>query len=231
MKEFKHGGILIILSIPILIISAMFVIREIENTQTIYYYDFEDDKTGSYPKGFIGVLRDTDYTRVVYFDEIHKNVVEINYFEEPSYNPVIGGGLEFNTIFRLTKRGIIEFDIYIIYNKRINIDICQTDGEYDIIDDIVIRMPFSSTQHHIAIMNEEGVYEEIKSFSISRWYKFKIEFDVDIGWALWIDGALQSSRIGFYQDPPYMCQLYFATYELGQVFYVDNIMINILEEY
>jgi len=177
-------------------------------------------------------MRDIDYTRVVYFDEMHKNVVEVRYLIPNIINPIENyGGVEFNTIFRLTKKGIIEFDIYILYNKKICIDICQTDGEYDINDDIVIRIPLSSTNRYIAVLNEVGVYEEVNSFSTSKWYHFKIEFDVSVGWVLWIDNVLRSGRIGFYRDPSYICQLYFATYELGQVFFIDNVKISILEEY
>lgn len=231
-KKTKHGKIMLVLSIPIVIIIAMLVVRGLEETQNGFHYDFEDDKTGSYPKGFVGIWRDTEYTRVVYWDEIHGNVVEVRYLEEPPLNPIIGGGMEFNTLFGLITAGIIEFDIYALSAQRINIDICQTDAEYDFRDDIVIRMPLSSTNDYIAIRNGEGKYERVESFSIKIWYHFRIQFDIETGWRLWINNKLiKFNEYTFEEQPPYFCQLYFATYELGQVFYVDNVKIRILEGY
>lgn len=233
-KNKKYGKVILVLIIPIVIVMAILAVKRLEEAQNVFYYDFEDDKTGTYPGGFVGVLRDTEYTRVVYFDESHRNVVEIRYLEEPPFNPIIGGGMEFNTLFGFTTAGIIEFDVYLLYNKRVNIDICQTDAEWDTEhykDDVVIRMPFSIDFRYIAIMTEEGVYENVEPFHTSKWYSFKIEFDLE-SWRLWINNDLiQSNRIGFIRTPEYFCQLYFATYELGSVFYVDNVKISILERY
>jgi len=228
MRKNKNLKLIVIsLTIFFFIILGISLIDQSEKSNLVMSYDFEDDEIGAYPNGFVGVLRDTNYTRVIYLDEIHGQVVEIRYLEEPPFNPIIGGGMEFNALFGLTAAGTVEFDIYVLHAKRIYIDICQTDVEYDYRDDIAIRMPLSTTDDYIAIMDDEGEYERVKSFSTKVWYHFKIEYDIEIGWSLWIDHVIESHSLPFYQDPPYMCQLYFATYELGQIFYVDNVKITL----
>lgn len=209
--------------VPLLIILSITLIDQSERKNLVTLYDFEDDQIGDYPKGFVGVLRDTEYTRVINFDETHGNVVEIRYLKANIINPIeIYGGVEFNTLFGLTDKGIIEFDIYGLFHKKINIDVCQTDGEYDYRDDIVINIRASG---NIAIRDNDQ-YREVKRFVTENWYHFKIQFDIEKGWILWInDDVIQFNRYTFEEQPPYFCQLYFATYELGNVFYVDNIKI------
>lgn len=227
MKSNKSLKLMMIsLIFPLLIILGILLIDQSEKSNLMTLYDFEDDDIESYPKGFVGVWRDTNYTRVIYLGETYGNVVEIRYLDEPPLNPLDNGGLEFNTLFRLSSKGTIEFDIYVLFNKRIAIDIVQTDGEYDVNDDIVIRIG-NSNEKDIRIMTGDGVYQIVKSFSTKVWYHFKIEYDIEIGWSLWIDNVIESYSLPFYQDPPYFCQLYFATYELGQVFYVDNVKITL----
>ena len=207
------------------IILGIWLFDRMEELQKTYLYDFEDDKVGSYPDAFVGNLRDTDYTRVVYFDDTYKNVVEVNYWQEPPYNPLEYGGMEFNTLYGLTLSGIIEFDIYLLSYKKVNIDICQSDPIYDSDDDITINF---QADRSIVIKDENKNYKQISLFSIRKWYHFKIEYNVD-EWKIWVNGKLEQTNIKYYLEPPYFCQLYFATYDLGQVFYVDNIKIIMLE--
>ena len=232
-KKSERNIIIICVVIFTSIILGVVIIDRIEELQNIFYYNFEDDKIGSYPDGFVGNLRNTDYTRVVYWDEIHGNVVEIKYLEEPPLNPIIGGGMEFNTLFGLTKKGVVEFDIYIesIVN-RIYLDICQTDVEYDYRDDVALRMT-TKDGLNILVVNEYGILEEISTFSLKGWYHFKIKFNVETGYDLTIIKTLGtevfSGHFDFFYKPQYFTQVYFATYTLGTVFYVDNIRIEKLE--
>jgi len=227
MRTNKNLKLIVIsLIIPLSIILGILLFDyQSEGTSHTYSYNFENDEVGSYPTGFVGNWRDTKYTRVIYFDEIHKNIVEVRYLEEPPINPIIGGGMEFNTLFKLTTSGIIEFDIYLLYNKKVGIDICQSDAIYDNDDDIDIHL---NGDRSITIKDEFGNHKQISSFSTQKWYHFKIEFDIN-KWSIWIDETLQQADIRYYQKPPYFCQLYFATYDLGQIFYVDNIEITVNE--
>jgi len=219
-KEKKINIIILSTSIFIFIILGVVIYDEIEKLSNSYFYDFEDDEIGSYPSGFVGNFRDTSSTKVIYFDDIHKNVVEVKYLEEPPHNPLDYGGMEFNTLFGLTESGIIEFDVYLLTNDGFGIDICQSDSEYDSADDIQINFDDGD----IRIFNGFGAYNKISTYSTKKWHHFKIKYNLD-EWSIWIDNNLKKENIKYYRNPPYFCQLYFSTYVLGQVFYVDNIRI------
>ncbi|KKM68722.1 hypothetical protein LCGC14_1458070, partial [marine sediment metagenome] len=188
-----------------------------------FFYDFEDDEIGNFPKHFLGIGRSTKYVKVIEWTEsdLHykSKVVEINYFKENIINPFENyGGSEFNILFKHSEKGIIEFDIYIQNPERINIDICQEDVIYNINDDIVIRIPLSYTEKGIYVRNRFGGYKEIQYFRIQKWYHIKIEFNLE-NWKIWIDNSMNYKEFMYNKRPEYFCQLYFATYILGQVFY------------
>lgn len=232
MKNNKNLTLIIIaLMVPLSLILGMLLFNEIEKLQNVYFYDFEDDKLGTFPDGFVGVGRNVSLTSVVYFDEIHSKVVEVRYLIPMDLESIwiIYPGVELNTLFQLTKVGVIEFDINMLYYKRMCIDICQSDVGYDPIDDIRIWIGYSTGGRDISIINENGGRQYLCDFLTQTWYHFKIEFDIDVGWNIWIDNKLYKEDIKWQQRPSYFCQLYFATYELGQVFSIDNVRITMLE--
>ncbi len=230
MRTNKNLKLIIIATIISLsIILGLSLTDQIEKNISTYSYNFEDDDVGSYPNGFVGVLRDIDYTRVIYFNELYGNVAEIIYLDEPPINPLDNGGLELNTGFNKATEGIIEFDIYVesIVN-RIYIDICQEDIIYDYRDDVAIRMT-TKDGLNIIIVDEWGTLEKISTFNVKGWYRFRIEFNIETGWDLTITNLsnmkIFQNHFDFFHKPEYFSQLYFSTYTLGTTFYVDNILI------
>ena len=84
---------------------------------------------------------------------------------------------------------------------------------------------------NIWVFNKFGSLEVISSFRLKKWYHFSIKFDISTGWNLSILalGTNINKQFQFYQQPLYFTQLYFATYVLDSLFYIDNVMITLLE--
>lgn len=188
-------------------------------SQDKIFYDFEDDEIGSFPEGWRGTRWDgTEIVRWREESEGFGKVAEIMNRD--------GDGVEFANRFNDAKVGIIEFDIYGDTTKHFAIHICQTDAEYNPIDDIIIRF------RSLAITTKDkGVDRKVLGYFINRWFHFRIEFDVDDDWHLWIDGASIDNNFGieYFQKPKYFSQLYFWTFELNNRFFVDNVKITVKE--
>ncbi len=220
----------IILSILSFGLIAYFWYSETSSNDNTYFYDFEDDKLGSIPSEFTGTGRRFEEVQVVQWNETdgHNKVVEIGYFEERELF-----GTELSILFEKSKRGIIEFDVYNKIGGQLYLDLVQEDFIYDPNDDICIRMP-RANRDHITAMTGLGVHKDILYFAKEMWYHFKIEFDTETGWDLLIVGCLEYDTFNhfqFFHQPEYFSQLYFATYILDNVFYIDNIRISLLEQY
>ena len=184
-------------------------------------YDFENDVIGEHPEGWSG--QSWDGTEVIVWekDDIHGKVAEVENRDND--------GVEVATRFKKTESGVIEFDIYCDYDEIVNIDITQLTEDYDYVDDICIHLGGSDSAIKIKDGNDNFVSE--KSFSVEKWYHFRIEFNVDY-WELWIDGehilVHQGYYINYYEQPPYFCNLYFSTYVDDNRFYIDNVEITIV---
>lgn len=206
MKQVRYKEIFFFLIASSIILIALIV--NIDTTRTEYFYDFEDDAINSFPKGFVGVGR-IDTTKVVAwdFDDGHKGkVVQIVYLEE---NPYDYTGTELNTLFSKATEGFVSFDIYIKHGLRIGFDICQEDPIWDSDDDVSIY--------------------SIRLIELCKWYRLEVSFNcLENKWNIKIyrEGTLiKFNTYNFDVQPPYMCQLYFATYEIGSEFYIDNVSI------
>ena len=187
-------------------------------------YDFEDDIIGEHPEGFSGWS--WDGTEIIDLkDGTHNKVAEVANRD--------GEGVELATRFKKAVEGIIEFDIYLGYDEIVNIDICQTNEDYDSKDDICIHL---GVDGYITIKDGIGRFVKVLSFSEDTWYHFKIIFNLEY-WELWIDGNRITDdyqrnlfyNFNHYEEPPYFCQLYFSTYMEDNQFYVDNIEITVIE--
>lgn len=184
-------------------------------------YDFEDDVIGSFPNDWRGSK--WDGTEVITWerDRIYGQVAEVENRDND--------GVEFATRFKKTESGVIEFDIYCDFDERVGIDITQLTEDYDRVDDIRISL---GTDNAIKIRDGDDNSVRTHSFSVERWYHFKIEFNLEY-WELWIDGehilVFQGYYINYFEQPPYFCELYFSTYVDDNRFYVDNVEITVIE--
>ena len=201
-----------------------------------YSYDFEDDIIGSFPKGFVGIGRPTKYTKVVEWnrDDGHKGkVVEINQLDRIYLDKIDYSGIELNTVFSKATKGFISFDVYVVNNLGVAIDICQEDLVWNKSDDICIRIGYEG-HPYIWVRNSEGRLENIMVLPLilERWYNFKINFDTEKNeWDIEVynkDMTLMAKgNFRFYIQPTHICQLYFAAYTLGGIFYIDNVVISL----
>ncbi len=188
-------------------------------SQDEIFYDFENEEIGSFPSGWRGTRWDgTEIVRWREESEGFGKVAEIMNRD--------GDGVEFANRFNDAKVGIIEFDIYGDTTKHFVVHICQTDAEYNPIDDIIIRFRDSGIT-----TKDRGVYKKVLGYIINKWYHFRIAFDVDDDWHLWIDGVNIDNNFGYeyLQKPPYFAQLYFWSFELNNRFFVDNVKITVKE--
>ena len=184
-------------------------------------YDFEGDEIGEHPDGWSG--SSWSGTEVIAWekDKSYGQVAEIANRD--------GEGVELAARFKKAERGVIEFDIYLDYDERVGIDITQMTSEHDPADDICISL---GTDNAIKVKDGDDNFVKVQSFSPKQWYHFKVEFNVEY-WELWIDEEqvllYSNSYIGYYEVPPYFCELYFSTYEEDNCFYIDNIEITVIE--
>jgi len=218
----------ILMSISILLIAGIYIY----DRQTEYFYDFENDAINSFPKGFVGVGR-INTTKVVEWtvDDGHKGkVVQIAYLEENPYNYT---GTEINTLFTKSTEGTISFDIYLTEFLRVCIDVCQEDTVWNSTDDVCIRMSYWDFVEVISVENELGKLENItSSLELLQWYHLKIYFNcIRNAWNVVVYdedmNVVGNGNFKFFVQPSYMCQLYFATYKLGNMFYIDNVRISL----
>jgi len=184
------------------------------------FHDFESNEVGSFPEGFRGTK--WEGTKVIEWEnssESYGNVAEVMDRD--------GRGVEFALRFKKAQEGVVEFDIYADGSERINIDICQTDDEYDTDDDVCIRI---DPDDAVFVKDRVGNLVEVSPFSRDTWYHFKIEFNLD-SWKLWINDVHMGKFNDFnYEDSPnYFCNLYFATYIFRNKFYVDNVRIDVIQ--
>lgn len=226
-KSGRGKSYLIVFLMLIVFSSAVYIVYRDKIKNTVYespypaevVYDFENDEIGAHPSGWSGW--DWDGTEVIAWetDESHGQVAELANRD--------GDGVELATRFKKAKRGIIEFDIYCDYDERVNIDVTQLTEEYTVLDDICIHL---GSDGEITMRDGNGIWTKISRFSAEKWYHFKIEFNLN-DWRLWIDGNDESIGYNFnhYEEPPYFCQLYFATYIENNRFYVDNVEITVIE--
>lgn len=226
-KKGKYIVILIFMLITTSIITYIYSNR-IENTiaessfPSNVIYNFEEDEIGTHPAGWSG--GSWSGTEVIAWekDKSYGQVAEVENRD--------GDGVELATRFKKAKSGVIEFDIYCDYDKRISIDITQMTSEHDPVDDIIIHLGGSDSAIKIKDGNDNFV--KLQSFSVEKWYHFKIEFNMDY-WELWIDREqvllYSNPHIDYYELPPYFCELYFSTYVADNGFYVDNVEITVIE--
>lgn len=222
--------VIIVISFSILF-TVFFYLDYLNNkTQSEYFYDFEGDTINSFPKGFVGVGR-IDTTKVVAWnlDDGHKGkVAQIVYLEE---NPYDYTGTELNTLFNKATKGFISFDIYFVEELGIAIDVCQEDPIYDRKDDISIRITYGDPPLFTVVDSFNNI-KEMSSVKLLKWYHFEIEFNCERNeWSIEIYSKtrlLSSKNLNFYIQPLYLCQLYFATYKLGNKFYIDNVNISLV---
>lgn len=208
-------------SILVMLFITIGILYLFSETHNIFY-DFEDQKVGSFPDGFVGLDRRVEDIHIVEWnktDELYGKVLRVSYLEENDY-----GGVECNLLFKQSKKGIVEFDLFPDDNK-MGIILCQKDTEYNYRDDINIKVPKNS---EIAVMDKNGEYKEIMKFTKEIWYHFKIEYNIDTGFNVSITNEYRFTYVylfDFFYDPPYFCQIYFSTYQLGTIFYLDNLRI------
>lgn len=194
------------------------------------YFDFENDTIGEFPEGWSGTS--WDGTQVIYFsDQVW--IWDTPYSMVPVQNKVAevknrdGEGVELATRFKKSKTGIVEFDIYCNYDKKVGIDLTQMTSEYTHLDDICISLGVKGL---ITIQDGRNIHIKVSRFEIKTWYHFRIEYNL-VDWKLYIDG--RDTTLGYdfthYETPPYYCELYFSTYEIDNSFYIDNINITVIE--
>ncbi len=223
-KKNKKNDVRVIFLISFIIVSlglAYWYLRaSSNNTNTItYFYDFENDEIGLFPSGSWRGTR-WDGTEIIKWrneNEGFGKVAEIMNRD--------GDGVEFAIRFTDSKKGVIEFDIYGDVSKEFTVHICQEDAVYNPIDDIIIRL---GTEIKVT---DVGVYRRLGSFTTDTWLHLKIEYDVDSDWHLWIDDVSLDNNQGFgyINQPSYMSQIYFYTFESSNRFYVDNVEITVKE--
>ncbi len=234
-KNQNDRKLLYIIIIPSIIIGLIFAYTIYNNSSNEYFYNFENDTIGSFPDDWVGFARWYEKVEVVRWDKNDGHtgkVVDVGYWEENFIH-----GIEFNTLFKKAKSGIIEFDIYVenVVN-RIYLDVCQEDFIYNYWDDIAIRIQ-TRNKVNLNIINNKGIFTEIMPvFELKTWYHFKINFNVNNGWDLTIykDQSMTqilSEHYDFFHQPLYFSQLYFATYRLNSQFFVDNIRISLIDLY
>ena len=227
----KNGKMIFLVSFIILSFGliAYFWYSGTTSDNDTYFYDFEDDDLGSIPEDFTGTGRRFGEVQVVQWNETdnHGNVVEIGYLKERELF-----GTELSILFEKSTKGIVEFDVYNKVGGLLYLDLVQEDFIYDPDDDICIRMP-RPNRDHITAMDGLGIHKNILYFTEKTWYSFRIRFDTETGWDLIIVGLGSNTfnHFQFFHQPEYFSQLYFATYILGNVFYIDNIRISLLEQY
>jgi len=203
---------------------------------TEYFYNFEDDEINSFPNGFVGVGRSTVHTKVVewLYNDGHKGkVVQISYLDTIYTDEVDYAGIELNTLFSKAHDGFISFDIYLMEELKIAIDVCQEDPIWDSKDDICIRFSYLSLGD-IAVRNEFRFLENITSSALElrQWYHFEVNFNCQKNeWDIKVYNKnailIGIGSFRFFRQPSYLCQLYFATYAFGNEFYVDNVYISL----
>lgn len=233
-KKFGYKELIVVL-ISFLFLLIIYSYVNIKQNETEYFYDFESDVTGTFPKDFVGVGRVTEHTSVVDWDldDGHDGkVVYISYLDRIYLDKVNYSGIELNTLFNRANDGYISFDIYFIHRGLgIAIDICQEDPIWNNTDDICIRIAYESV--YVSARNEDGALEKIseKSLLTNVWYHFTIEFNCQENeWVISIydnGGLITNNNFKFNIQPSYLCQLYFATYVLGNEFYIDNVYISL----
>ena len=227
----RNGIIIIILSFSSIILVTYFFLQA---NQTEYYYDFENDAVNSFPTGFMGIGRVVEHTRVVSWnlDDGHKGkVMYISYLDRIFLDEVNYSGIELNTLFNRANDGRISFDIYLMHRDMgIAIDLVQEDLIWNNTDDICLRVGDST---YISARNEDMHLEKIseKALTTNVWYTFIIDFNCrDNEWTISIydkTSLIGSNSFKFNVQPLYFSQLYFATYELGNEFYIDNVRISL----
>ena len=235
-KQKKNHKLLYVIIIPVIIVSLLFVIKNFSEISNEYFYNFENDDIGDFPEGWVGIARWYEKVEVMQWDKndgyTGGRVVDVGYWEEN-----VISGIEFNTLFKKAKSGVIEFDIYVEnVENRIYIDICQEDMIYNYWDDIAMRIQ-SRNKVNFNIINSRGIFTEIMpEFELKTWYHFKIKFNVETGWDLKIYKAMSmipvlSAHYDYFHTPDYFSQLYFATYGLNSQFFIDNVRVSLTELY
>lgn len=232
-NTFLNVGLVVIISFSIIFVTYFFVVN---TNQTEYFYDFESDVVNSFPAGFVGVGRSTVHTKVVEWDldDGHDGkVVYISYLDRIFLDEVNYTGIELNTLFNRANDGYVSFDIYLLHRGLgIAIDVCQEDMIWNNTDDICIRIGEST---YVSARNEDRALEKVfeKSLTTNTWYRFVVEFNCQKNeWTISIYdkvGLIGNNEFKFNVQPSYLCQLYFATYELGNEFFVDNVRISLGE--
>ena len=235
LKE-KNNFFYKIVFIAVISFSIIFVVYfSVDSNRTEYFYDFENDAINSFPAGFVGIGRNTDYTKVVEWNENDGHdgkVVYISYLDRIYLDEVDYSGIELNTLFNKAWAGDISFDIYLVEELGIAIDVCQEDVLWDKKDDICIRIVHEST--YVKARDVSGSLVKVLSspLKLFQWYSFKLKFNCQKHeWRISIykDMDLIGIPIAFQFDiqPSYLCQLYFATYAEGNQFYIDNVHISL----
>lgn len=213
----------------------VFIYFSTYTNSTEYYYDFENDAINSFPIGFVGVGRTTVHTKVVEWDidDGHKGkVVEISYLDRTHLDEVNYSGIELNTLFNKATKGYITFDIYLVEELGIAIDVCQEDPIWDNKDDICIRIVYPN---YVMVRNVYHSLVKVMStpLNLLQWYHFILGFNCQENkWhiSIYKEMVLMGSmEFQFNIRPSYLCQLYFATYALGTEFYIDNVYISLEE--
>lgn len=226
-----------IVFIAIISFSAIFIIYfNVDLNKTEYFYDFESDKVGSFPTGFVGVGRNTDYTSVVEWNENDGHagkVVYISYLDRIYLDEINYSGIELNTLFNKATEGVVSFDIYFLHGDLgIAIDVCQEDWIWNRTDDISFRILYEEYPD-FSVRDSLGRLEGITTppLDLNSWYHFEIEFNCQQNeWSVEISKNERFVGVGsfnFYVQPSYLSQIYFSTYKLGCEFYIDNVQISL----
>ena len=234
--KFKSKNIFLykIALVMIITVSIFFAYFSTYINSTEYYYDFENDAINSFPIGFVGIGRTTVHTKVVGWDHDDGHagkVVQISYLDTFYTDSVDYAGIELNTLFSKANEGFISFDIYLVEELGIAIDVCQEDPIWDSKDDICIRIAYQSTYVMARDVRDSLINVLSPALKLCQWYHFQLEFNCQKNeWSVMIYKEmvlLGSMDFQFNIQPSYLCQLYFATYTLGNEFYIDNVRISL----
>lgn len=210
MKKRYYFYIGIILIVPLVFLIFLFP----RNNEMEYHYkatySFTNDAIGSFPRSFSGAQ--FGGIQVVEEKELHSNVVEIDGTRYREFANHISG----------RETGTIEFWI-LKTNYRGKFSIILASGrdiDYDHEDDIMIK--FEGL--HLSVW-DNGLYQTLQMYSVNSWIHFKLEFDINDKFYLWVNNNSMDLGNGFeyYKKPKQFNSLWFTIFEDSGKVYIDAI--------
>ena len=143
-------------------------------------YGFENDELGSIPYGWVNSTTFGCTAYLISSWDNHKNVLRLH----DDY-PLWSQALVTNQINRV--QGTIELWIQVD-----NVTTGSVIYIWDTLNNgILLKIQGGALQY------QAGTWIPIQTVSINQWYHFKIEFDLNTDWHLWIDGISSDLGLGY----------------------------------